>query len=155
FGQVAVKLYGDDLDKLQTLAEQIQSQIGKVAGVADLGIVKASEQPAISIQPNREALTRWDMDLGALQEFIETALSGHTASELWEGEKRFDVTVRMPVAARQNVEVIKSLRVPLKDGSLIPVKAVADVKIDASRAAITRENGKRYVGIRMNVRNRD
>jgi cobalt-zinc-cadmium resistance protein CzcA len=155
FGQVAVKLYGEDLDKLQKLAEQIQSEIGKVAGVADLGIVKASEQPAISITPRREALTRWDMDLGALQEFIETALSGHTASELWEGEKRFDVTVRLPVAARQNIEVIKGLRVPLKDGSLVPIRALADVKIDSSRAAITRENGKRYVGIRMNVRNRD
>ena len=155
FGQVAVKLYGDDLDQLQKLAGQIQDEIAKVPGVADLGIVKASEQPAIAIRPNRDALTHWDMDLGALQEYVETALSGHTASEVWEQEKRFDVTVRLPVAARQSVDVIKNLRIPLKDGALVPIKALADVSIDSSRAAITRESGKRYVGIRMNVRNRD
>ncbi|HEV7555368.1 MAG TPA: efflux RND transporter permease subunit, partial [Kofleriaceae bacterium] len=127
FGQVAVKLYGDDLDKLQHLAEQIQNEIAKVAGVADLGIVKASEQPAIAIVPNRDALTRWDTDLGSLQDYVETALSGHTPSELWDAEKKFDVTVRLPVAARQNLDVIRNLRVPLKNGALVPVKALADV----------------------------
>jgi len=155
FGQVAVKLYGDDLDQLQHLAEAIETEIGKVPGVADLGIVKASQQPAIALHPNRDALAHFDLDLGSLQEFVETALSGHTASELWDAEKKFDVTVRLPVAARQNLEAISNLRVPLKDGSLIPIKALADVTMDSSRAAITRENGKRYVGIRMNVRNRD
>jgi cobalt-zinc-cadmium resistance protein CzcA len=155
FGQVAVKLYGDDLDQLQHLAEKIEAEIGKVPGVADLGIVKASLQPAISIKPRRDALTRWNLDLGGLQSFLEIALSGHNASELWEAEKRFDVTVRLPVAARQNVETIANLRVPLKDGALVPLKALADVALDTSRAAITRESGKRYVGIRMNVRNRD
>ncbi|HEX7838448.1 MAG TPA: CusA/CzcA family heavy metal efflux RND transporter [Kofleriaceae bacterium] len=155
FGQVAVKLYGDDLDQLQKLAGKIEDEIAKVPGVADLGIVKSSEQPAIAIHPDRDALTRWDMDLGALQDYAETALSGHTASEMWEQEKRFDVTVRLPVAARQSIDAIKNLRIPLKDGALVPFRALAGISIDASRAAITRESGKRYVGIRMNVRNRD
>jgi heavy metal efflux system protein len=155
FGQVAVKLYGDDLDQLTRLAGQIEDEIGKVPGVADLGIVKSSEQPAIAVRPNRDALTRWDMDLGSLQDYAETALSGHTASEMWDAEKRFDVTVRLPVAARDSVDAIKNLRVPVKSGALVPMRALADVSIDASRAAITRESGKRYVGIRMNVRNRD
>ncbi len=155
FGQVAVKIYGDDLQTLQQLAEAMESEIGKVAGVADLGIVRASEQPSISIVPKRDALTRWDLDLGSLQDYVETALSGHTASELWEAEKRFDVTVRLPVGARHSVEAIRNLRVPLKDGGLVPIRALADVDLGSSRAVITRENGKRYVGIRMNVRNRD
>jgi CzcA family heavy metal efflux pump len=155
FGQVAVKIYGDDLGKLQNLAEAMEGEIGKVAGVADLGIVRASEQPSISVTPRRDALTRWDLDLGSLQDYLETALSGHTASELWEAEKRFDVTVRLPLSARHSVEAIRNLRVPLKDGALVPVRALADVDLGSSRAVITRENGKRYVGIRMNVRNRD
>ncbi len=155
FGQVAVKIYGDDLGKLQNLAEAMEGEIGKVAGVADLGIVRASEQPSISVTPRRDALTHWDLDLGSLQDYLETALSGHTASELWEAEKRFDVTVRLPLAARHSIEAIRNLRVPLKDGALVPVRALADVELGASRAVITRENGKRYVGIRMNVRNRD
>jgi cobalt-zinc-cadmium resistance protein CzcA len=74
---------------------------------------------------------------------------------MWEQEKRFDVTVRLPVAARQSIDTIKNLRIPLKDGALVPFRALADIAIDAGRAAITRESGKRYVGIRMNVRNRD
>ncbi len=155
FGQVAVKIYGDDLRTLQQLAEAMEGEIGKVAGVADLGIVRSSEQPSISIVPKRDALTRWDLDLGSLQDYVETALSGHTASELWEAEKRFDVTVRLPVGARHSVEAIRNLRVPLKDGGLVPIRALADVNLGSSRAVITRENGKRYVGIRMNVRNRD
>ncbi len=155
FGQVAVKLYGEDLDQLQHIADAIETEIAKVPGVADLGIVKASQQPAIAVHPNRDALAHWDLDLGSLQTFVETALSGHVASELWDGEKRFDVTVRLPVASRQSIEAISALRVPLKDGSLVPIKALAEVTMDSSRAAITRENGKRYVGIRMNVRNRD
>lgn len=155
FGQVALKLYGDDLDQLQRLAEQVKQQLADVPGVADLGIVKASQQPSVTIRPRREALARWDLDLGDLQDYLETALSGHVAAELWEGEKRFDVTVRLPPAARESPETIRQLRVPLQDGAMVPVHALADVDLTASRAAITRENGKRYVGIRMNVRNRD
>ena len=155
FGQVAVKIYGEDLGELQKLAEAMENEIGKVAGVADLGIVRSSEQPSISVTPNRDALTRWDLDLGSLQDYLETALSGHTATELWEAEKRFDVTVRLPVGARHSVEAIRNLRVPLKNGAIVPVRALADVDVGSSRAVITRENGKRYVGIRMNVRNRD
>jgi heavy metal efflux system protein len=133
----------------------VQDQIAKVPGVADLGIVRASEQPTISVTPRRDALTRWDLDLGSLQDFLETALSGHTASELWEAERRFDVTVRLPLSSRRSIQAIRTLRVPLKDGALVPVKALADVDIGSGRAVITRENGKRYIGVRMNVRNRD
>ena len=126
-------------------------------GVADLGIVKAAEQPAIAVTPNRDALARYDLDLGDVQDYIETALAGHAATELWDGEKRFDVTVRLPRRARaRSVEAIRNLRVPLKDGALVPVARARRRRRSAlGRAAITRENGKRYVGIRMNVRNRD
>ena len=154
-GQVAVKIYGDDIQKLRELAEASENVIEKVPGVADPGIVKASEEPVISITPNRAALARWNLDLGSLQSYIETALSGHAASELWEGEKRFDVTVRFPIASRQDLQSIRVLRVPLADGMVIPVSAIATVGMVKGPAAITRENGKRYIGIRMNVRNRD
>ena len=154
-GQVAVKIYGDDIQQLRQLAEASENVIEKVPGVADPGIVKASEEPVISITPNRNALARWNLDLGSLQSYIETALSGHAASELWEGEKRFDVTVRFPIAARQDLNSIRELRVPLADGMVIPVSAVGTVGMVKGPAAITRENGKRYIGIRMNVRNRD
>ncbi len=82
-------------------------------------------------------------------------MGGHVASELWEGEKRFDVTVRLPAATREDVGTIRTLMLPLKSGALIPVSAVADVTMATGRAAITRENGRRYIGVRMNVRDRD
>jgi len=155
FGQIAVKIYGDDLATLQKLAEGTENAISTVPGVADLGIVKSSDQPAISTTPNRAALAHYDMDLQDLQSYIDAALGGHAVNELWDGQKKFDVTVRFPRSSRADLATILRLMVPLKDASLIPLSALADVKMDLGRAAITRENGHRYVGIRMNVRNRD
>jgi cobalt-zinc-cadmium resistance protein CzcA len=155
FGQIAVKLYGEDLDTLQQAAQKAEDVIAQVPGAADLGIVKSGEMPQIAVRLDRAALARYDLDLQDVQDYIETAMAGHVASELWEGEKRFDVTVRLPRATREDVGSIRSIRLPLKDGALIPISAVADVRMGTGRAAITRENGRRYVGVRMNVRNRD
>lgn len=101
------------------------------------------------------ALARYDLDLGDVQDYIETAMGGHVASELWEGERRFDVTVRLPPAARGDIDAIRQIRLPLANGSLVPLEAVASVAMGTGSAAITRESGRRYVGIRMNVRNLD
>jgi cobalt-zinc-cadmium resistance protein CzcA len=154
-GQIALKIYGEDLNLLQNLAEQARSAIAKVPGVADLGIVKSGKQPQIGIQIDREALARYDLDLADVQDYLETAMAGHVASELWEGEKRFDITVRLPFATREDVGAIRRILLPLKDGVLVPISAIAQVHMDMGRAAITRENGRRYIGVRMNVRNRD
>jgi cobalt-zinc-cadmium resistance protein CzcA len=154
-GQVAVKIYGDDVATLRKVADQVEGQLAKVPGVADPGIVKASESPVIAVTPNRAALARWNQDLGSFQDYLETALSGHAASELWDGEKKFDVTVRFPRGARQDLQSVRDLMVPLADGSPIPLAALADVGMARGPAAITRENGKRYIGVRANVRNRD
>jgi len=82
-------------------------------------------------------------------------MGGHTASEFWDGEKRFDVTVRLPTATREDIGAIRKIMLPLKDGTLLPLSAIADVSMSTGRAAITRENGSRYIGVRMNVRGRD
>ncbi len=154
-GQIAIKIYGEDVDTLRELAEQVENEVQKVPGIVDVGIVKAAEQPVIAVNPDRTALARWDQDLGSFQDYIETALSGHAASELREGEKKFDVTVRFPRAAREDLSTIRELRVPLKDGSLVPVGVLASVAMAKGPAAITRDNGKRYIGVRTNIRNRD
>ena len=155
FGQIAVKIYGDDLPTLQDLADRTKGAIDSVPGAADLGIVKSGEMPQLAVQPNRRALARYDLDLADVQDYIETAMAGHVASEVWEGEKRFDVVVRLPLATREDVGSIRRILLPLKDGALVPLSAVADVRMDVGRAAITRENGRRYIGVRMNIRNRD
>jgi cobalt-zinc-cadmium resistance protein CzcA len=155
FGQIALKIYGEDLDVLQKAAERAEAVIATVPGAADLGIVKSGEMPQLSVRLDRPALARYDLDLADVQDYLETGMAGHVASELWEGEKRFDVTVRLPEATRGDAPSIRKIMLPLKDGALIPVSAVADVQMATGRAAITRESGRRYVGVRMNVRNRD
>jgi cobalt-zinc-cadmium resistance protein CzcA len=155
FGQVALKIYGDELETLKDASDKAKNIIAEVPGVADLGIVKSGESPQVAVKLDRAALARFDLDLQEVQDTIETAMAGHAASELWEGEKRFDVTVRLPRVTREDVQAIRDIRLPLKDGHLIPLSAVADVSMATGRAAITRENGHRYVGVRMNVRDRD
>jgi cobalt-zinc-cadmium resistance protein CzcA len=153
-GQIALKLYGEDLDTLQKSAEHAKDIIAGVAGVADLALVKSGESPEVTITIDRDGLARYDLDLEEVQNYIETAMAGHVASELWEGEKRFDVTVRLPRSTREDITAIRELMLPTQNG-VIPLDAVADVTLAKGRAAITRENGKRYIGVRMNVRNRD
>jgi cobalt-zinc-cadmium resistance protein CzcA len=154
-GQIALKIYGDKLETLQDAAEKAKAVIAAVPGAADVGLVKSGDMPQMSVKLDRMALARYDLDLGDVQDYIETAMGGHVASQLWDGERRFDVTVRLPRSTREDVDAIRKVVIPLKDGSLIPLSAVADVRMGTGRAAITREGGRRYIGVRMNVRNRD
>jgi len=155
FGQIALKIYGEDLEELQKAAEKADVVLSKIPGAADVGVVKAGETPQLAVRIDRGALARFDLDLGDVQNYVETAMGGHVASEIWDGERRFDVTVRLPPSSRADLGSISRIMLPLKEGSLIPLSAIADVHMGTGRAAITRENGRRYVGVRMNVRNRD
>jgi cobalt-zinc-cadmium resistance protein CzcA len=154
-GQIALKIFGDKLETLQEAAEKAKDIITAVPGAADVGLVKSGDMPQLSVKLDRRALARYDLDLGDVQDYIETAMGGHVASQLWDGERRFDVTVRLPRSTREDVDAIRRVVIPLKDGSLVPLFAVADVRMGIGRAAITREGGRRYIGVRMNVRNRD
>ncbi len=155
FGQIAVKIYGDDMATLQAAADKAKDTIGAVPGATDLGLCKSSDMPQVAVHMNRKALAHYDLDLADVNDFVETALGGHVAAQLWEQEKKFDVTVRLPPAARSEVGTMRRLQIPLKDGSVIPLSAIGDVDYAIGRAAITRENGSRYIGIHLDVRNRD
>jgi cobalt-zinc-cadmium resistance protein CzcA len=155
FGQIAVKLYGDDLVKLQQQAERVKTVIGTVKGVADLGIVKSGEVPQLQVEPDRVALARYGMTLGDFQHVFQTAVGGRPVDEFWEGERRFDVVLRLPAIERDDVEKLRKLRVAVQGGVTVPMEALARITTGTGRASINRENGRRYIGIRMNVRDRD
>jgi len=155
FGQIAVKLYGDDLGVLQQHAEHVKDAIAAVPGVADLGIVKSGEVPQIQVKPDRQALARYGMALGDFQHAFETAVGGRPVADFWEGERRTDVVMRFPLSAREDVEELRQLRIPVEGGAAVPLDALAHVGVGYGRASISRENGRRYIGIRMNVRGRD
>src|SRR5262249_3063043 len=154
-GQVAAKLYGDDLEVLQQQAERVKDVIAGVPGVADLAIVKSGQVPQIQVNPDRLALARYGMALGDFQHAFQTAVGGSPVADFWEGERRFDVITRLPLAVREDVEELPQLRIPVTGGAAVPLEALARVDLGYGRASISRENGRRYIGIRMNVRGRD
>lgn len=155
FGQIAVKLYGDDLTKLQQQAERAKAVISTVKGVADLGIVKSGEVPQLQVEPDRVALARYGMTLGDLQHVFQTAVGGRPVDEFWEGERRFDVVLRLPASERDDVDKLSKLRVAVPGGVTVALESLAHITTGTGRASINRENGRRYIGIRMNVRDRD
>lgn len=154
-GQIALKIYGDDVNQLETLGQQAKDLIAAVPGASEVALVRAGNVPQVAVELDRSSLARFGIDVADLQDEVETAMAGHTASEIWEGEKRFDVTVRLPRVTREDLHAIRAIRIPTPDGTIVPLAALADVHLTAGRAAITREGGKRYLGVRMNVRGRD
>lgn len=155
FGQVALKIYGDDMVKLQNAADGAKNALETVPGIADLGIVKSGEVPQIRLRPDRSALGRYGLTMNEVQNFVSTALGGSVAGKLWEGDRSFDVVVRFPESSRETLEEISNLRVPTASGALIPLSSLGTINVDYGRASINRENGQRYIGVRMNVRGRD
>jgi cobalt-zinc-cadmium resistance protein CzcA len=154
-GQVALKIFGEDLDALQKQAEATKDVLAGVQGVADLALVKSGTVEQVQVEPDRVALARYGMSLGQFQHVFQTALGGRSVDELWEGERKFDVVMRLPPSERDDVEKIAKLRVPVEGGSTVPLEALARVTLGHGRASISRENGRRYIGVRMNVRGRD
>jgi len=155
FGQVAVKIFGHDLKGLQDLAERSKAAIAKVPGVADLGIVKSAEVPQLQVEPDRVALARYGMDMDDFQHVLQAALGGQPVGVFWDGETRHDVVLRYPLGARDDVEKLRKLQVPVQGGLSVALEALAKVDLGFGRASISRENGHRYIGLRMNVRGRD
>jgi cobalt-zinc-cadmium resistance protein CzcA len=154
-GQIALKFYGHDLDRLQEMAEAAKAALRRVPGAADVGLVKSGTVPQLAVRPRRDALGRFGLGMKGVQEHIGMALGGRTVGTLWDGERSFDVVARLPERAREDVERIRALRVPTSSGALVPLETLARIQLEQGKAAINRENGQRYVGVRMNVRGRD
>ena len=154
-GQVAVKIFGDDLGKLDALAAQVERALRGVHGAADLAVVQAGQLPQVQVTIDRTRIARYGIAVADVDETIETALGGKVATGLWEGERRFDVAVRLPPAFRGGVAAIRNVAVRTPDGSPIPLSELATIQVGQGRAAISREANQRFVGIKANVRGRD
>ena len=154
-GDIAVKLYGSDLVGLQDLAEKWKDKIATVQGVADLGLVRSGLQPQLQITPDRAALSRYGIGMEDFQHTIDAALGGIQTGELWEGEIPVPIVMRFPENARNEGDKVARLGIPLAPGKNLPLNAIADVRPGFGRLSIFRENGRRYIGVRMNVRGRD
>lgn len=157
---VAVKVFGDDMDTLLDIAENISTQLKKVPGAADVKVEQVSGLPLLTVEINRDALARYGLQIGAVQDAIVIATDGKKGGELFEGDKRFDLIVRLPESLRSSPNVLRQIFIPLppgKDGTrhYIPVSEVAKMVRSESPNQISREIGKRRVVVSANVRGRD
>lgn len=157
---VAVKVFGDDMNTLREIAELISKQLKEVPGAADVKVEQVSGLPLLTIEINRDTLARYGLQAGTVQDAIVIATGGKKGGELFEGDKRFDLIVRLPESLRSNPDVLRNVFVPLppaKDGELhfIPLSELAKTIRSESPNQISRESGKRRVVVTANVRNRD
>ncbi|MBJ6369233.1 CusA/CzcA family heavy metal efflux RND transporter [Snuella sedimenti] len=152
---IAVKLYGDDLTVLAQKAEEIGKLIANVDGVADMKVEATSGQPQITIQYDRKKLAQYGLQINNLNNLIQTAFAGGVAGTIFEGEKRFDLVVRLKEELRQDLSSVKNLFVSLPNGTQIPLKEVATISYKPGPMQISRDNTNRRTYVGINVRGRD
>ena len=148
-------MFGDDFETLIALGDAIESAIGQVPGAADIVVEQTTGLPVLTIVPDREALARYSLSLTDLQDLVATALGGTKAGQLYEGDRRVDVVVRLPERLRGNPDSLLSLPVPLAGGDFVPLGELARTELANGLNQINRENGKRRVVVTANVRGRD
>ena len=153
--QIAVKLFGDNMDVLTTKADEIARIMSQVQGVADLRVEQVGGQPYLTIEINRALTARYGINVADIQEIIETAVGGKAATEVFEGERRFDALIRFPEDKRKDMETIGNILVTAADGSRIPLAQLAKLSLAEGPVQISRENAKRRIVIECNVDERD
>jgi cobalt-zinc-cadmium resistance protein CzcA len=151
----AVKIYGDDLEKLDDIANKVINQIKNVDGVKDVGILRNIGQPEVSIVLDEEKMAIYGVTKADAQAVIEMAIGGKTATSKYEGEKRFDIRLRYAGEYRKTEEDIMRLMIPTIKGTKIPLKEIADLEKTTGPAFIYRDNTKRFIGVKFSVRDRD
>jgi heavy metal efflux system protein len=152
---VAVKLFGDDLEVLQHKADEIAQALRRVRGVTDLRVEPLSGLYTLTVDMDRARLARYGINVSRITELIEAIGSGISAGELFEGQRRFPIVVRLPEERRTDVEAIKALWTAAPDGSRIPLRELAEVRIVEGPSQISREQASRRIVIEFNVEDRD
>ena len=153
--QIAVKIFGDDIGELRRLSEQIIRILRVVPGSRDVRIERLSGQQSLAIKINRRAIARHGINISDVNELIETAIGGKEITSLFEGERRFKVSLRLPGRLRNNIDSIHDLLLLAPSGALVPLNALAKIKIIDGPAQISRDNAKRRVVVGANVSGRD
>jgi len=153
--QLIIKLFGENLDVLNEKAEDISKAISNIDGIADLVVEKVAGQPYLDINIDRAKIAAYGINVNDISKIIEIAVGGKTASEFYEENKAFDITVRFDEQYRNNVDKIGNILIPSPDGYNIPLAQLADIKIIDGPLQISRENGLRRIGIELNIKGRD
>ena len=152
---LGIKIFGDDLDQLVVTANDILDVVNMIDGAADARVEQVTGLPTLSVIPNRTALGRYGLNVMELQSWVSTAIGGKPAGIIYEGDRRFDLVVRLPEETRRDFDRLKFLPVALPNGDYVPLEEIATLELAPAPAQISRENGKRRVVVTANVRGRD
>jgi cobalt-zinc-cadmium resistance protein CzcA len=152
---VAIKVFGDDMDTLLDTANQIARVVSATQGAQDLRVEKVSGQQYLNIEINRAAIARYGLNVADINQMVEIALGGKVATEVFEGQRRFDATVRVPEAFRDDPNAIGDILINTPGGALVPLGSVATIEVREGAAQISREMAKRRVVVGVNVAGRD
>ena len=152
---VAVKIFGDDLDLLKAKADEIARVARAVPGASEIKIERVTGQQYLTVEIDRPTIARYGLNVGDVNDLIEAAIGGRQVTDVFEGERRFAAVVRLPERFRDNIEAIRNMLVPTPDGAGIPLSSLATIDVRDGPAQISRETGKRRIVIGINVANRD
>ena len=153
--QVAVKIFGDDLDELRKTGDAVAAALMATPGATDLRVERVSGQEYLTIQIDRGAIARYGINVEDVNALIEIAVQGKVATQVYEGERRFDTVVRLPAAYRSDVESIGNLVLRAPTGAIVPLRDVAQITLGDGPAQVSREGGKRRLVVGVNVQGRD
>lgn len=151
---VAIKIFGDDLDVLTQRAGKVKKMIEDVPGVSGIFVEEVAGLPQIQVKYNHEKMAAYGVSVDDISEILETTFAGAVAGSLYEGDKKFDIVLRMDPSLR-NVESLEQLSIPLKDGTDIPLSQVADIDYSPAPAQVSHEDGARRIYVGFNVKGRD
>ena len=152
---LGIKVFGDDMDQLLASAQAVQEVLETVEGAADILVEQVTGLPMLSIHPKRMVLSRYGLNVEDLQALVATGIGGENAGLIYEGDRRFDLVVRLPEATRRDIDSLAYLPVPLPGGDYVPLSEVAELELAPTPSQISRENGKRRIVVTANVRDRD
>lgn len=152
---IVIKIFGDDLNTLLKLGNDIATIVQELEGAKDVQVQKVTGLPQIMVRYDRRLLSFYGIQVEEINQLIKTGFGGSKAGIIYEGERRFDLSVRLAAEERNGLEDLLNLQVSTKDGTLIPLRELAEIKIEKGPAEISRENGQRRLNVGFNVRGRD
>ena len=154
-GENSVKLFGDDLHVLEKRANEIQKVLSQISGITDVGVFKELGQPTLNVAVNRVAAQRFGLNVSDIENVVVNAIGGNAQTQVLEGERVFDLFLRIPENERSNLDNIRRLLIDAPDGSRIPINLVADIRLTDGPFFVYREAGRRYIAVKFGVRGRD
>ena len=154
-GENSIKVFGPDIKANEEHASQVVDVLSKVPGIQDLGMLSSMGQPMVRITPQRPACARYGLNTGDVEAVVQAAIGGEAATQVYEGEKRFDLMVRWLEPYRSSIEAIREITVTTKSGMEIPLGQIAEIRLEDGPSVVYREDGQRYAPVKFSVRGRD